>query len=131
MAEEAAKAMEPNANMLKWPKKDKHRLLQLCTVPVYLTVHVSLLIFMHLLTSTGFVGSVGFIIDFYMFVNFNWVTANVLWSLFQLLEQRGCRKEFCLALYKRRLWALTREINWAWAWSLDFLILYRGWATAS
>ncbi|KAJ6422451.1 hypothetical protein OIU84_027416 [Salix udensis] len=27
MAEEAAKAMEPNADALEWPKKDKHRLL--------------------------------------------------------------------------------------------------------
>ncbi|KAJ6422453.1 hypothetical protein OIU84_027418 [Salix udensis] len=27
MAEEAAKAMEPNADLLEWPKKDKHRLL--------------------------------------------------------------------------------------------------------
>ncbi|KAJ6422454.1 hypothetical protein OIU84_027419 [Salix udensis] len=27
MVEEATKAMEPNADMLEWPKKDKHRLL--------------------------------------------------------------------------------------------------------
>uniref|UniRef100_A0A6N2KGW2 VOC domain-containing protein n=1 Tax=Salix viminalis TaxID=40686 RepID=A0A6N2KGW2_SALVM len=27
MAEEAAKAMEPNADLLEWPKKDKRRLL--------------------------------------------------------------------------------------------------------
>ncbi|KAF9663528.1 hypothetical protein SADUNF_Sadunf17G0060700 [Salix dunnii] len=54
MAEEAAKAMERNADLLEWPKKDKRQLL-------------------HAVYRAGDLKrTIQFIIDFYVFVNFNW-----------------------------------------------------------
>ena len=41
MAEEAAKAMEPNADLLEWMKRDKRRLLHVVYRPVTLSVTMS------------------------------------------------------------------------------------------
>ncbi|KAF9675180.1 hypothetical protein SADUNF_Sadunf09G0005400 [Salix dunnii] len=55
MAEEAAKAMEPNANLLEWPKKDRCRLLHV----VYRVNDLEC--------------TIKCILDFYVSINFNWV----------------------------------------------------------
>ena len=41
MAEEAAKAMEPNADLLEWMKRDKRRLLHVVYRPLTLSVAMS------------------------------------------------------------------------------------------